>query len=306
MGIVFIFFVPNDKVLGRLIGLALPDYLFAIPIFFIIIKKLDFHRLNEYWGRALKFNVVLIPHYLSGVLLASSDRLMIANMIGNDKVAVYSMMYTCASIVGLFYSAASSALTPFYLQSIKEEKYDELNKKTISAIFVTVALSSMVMFIAPEILKFFAPSGYYEGISLIPILIFGLYLNFFYLLFSNFAFYYEKKYFITTATIVGALINIGLNYWLLPIYGYKAAAYTTVIGYLILAIANYILCRRLTGRKIFNMKAILSIMFGFLVVTVISMLLYSCFVARLCIALTVFVLIVIYRKKILVVFKKGV
>ena len=303
LGIVLILMMPGDKVFGRLFGLAIPDFIFGIVIFFVIIRKTRFKDINKYWMRAIKFNVILIPHYLSGVLLSSSDRIMISSMIGDDKAGIYSMMYSCASIVGMFYSSASSAIAPFFLSSIKNKNYEGLNNKVIQAIIVTVCCSMVGIIVAPEILQFFAPSEYHEGLILIPILMFGMYLNFFYLLFSNFAFYYEKKYFITIATLVSAFINIVLNYIFIPIYGYQVAAWTTGIGYLFLATINYFIYRKLVDEKIFNMKKIISIIGIFAICTVVAIALYPYFILRFILIIIALIFTYKNRTRIISVFR---
>ena len=52
--------------------------------------------------------------------------------------------------------------------------------------------------------------------------------------------YKKKTLFISINTVISVVVNIGLNYWLIPIFGYTAAAYTTAFSYILLFTLHYI------------------------------------------------------------------
>ena len=55
----------------------------------------------------------------------------------------------------------------------------------------------------------------------------------------------KKKTFITLSlSIIAALINIGLNIWLIPLYGYTAGSVTTVIAYLLYLVLSIMFSRK--------------------------------------------------------------
>jgi O-antigen/teichoic acid export membrane protein len=63
---------------------------------------------------------------------------------------------------------------------------------------------------------------------------------FYYTMYVNYAFYEKKTYLISIFTIIAGGINIGLNYLWIPQYGYSAAAWTTLVSYLILFLLHYL------------------------------------------------------------------
>ena len=65
-------------------------------------KKL-FHR--EYWKYALCFNLPLVPHYLSQIVLNQSDRIMIDKFCGTAAAGYYSVAYSLAMVMQIFNSA---------------------------------------------------------------------------------------------------------------------------------------------------------------------------------------------------------
>ena len=76
-------------------------------------------------------------------------------------------------------------------------------------------------------------------------------------------------------TLIGTLANILLNYIFIPIYGYKVAAYTTFVGYFIIALAHYFVSRKIVGRDIYNIKKICCFLAILFIGTVATVFLYQ-------------------------------
>ena len=83
-------------------------------------------------------------------------------------------------------------------------------------------------------------SNYSEGLSAIPPIIGMAFLNALYNVYASIEFYHKKSVGIAVATIIAAALNIGLNAWLIPIYGLSAAAYTTLIANAVLTFCHFI------------------------------------------------------------------
>ena len=101
---------------------------------------------------------------------------------------------------------------------------------------------------------------YYEAIYLMPPIAAGIFFTSFYNLFSNVLLYYKKTKLIMIATFIATITNVILNYIFIQIYGYIAAAYTTLVAFLILAIIQFVFMRIvLEGKKLFNDRFLWSI-----------------------------------------------
>ena len=101
-------------------------------------------------------------------------------------------------------------------------------------------LCVVISLMAPELLMILAPSNYSEGLSAIPPIIGMAFLNALYNVYASIEFYHKKSVGIAVATIIAAALNIGLNAWLIPIYGLSAAAYTTLIANAVLTFCHFI------------------------------------------------------------------
>jgi O-antigen/teichoic acid export membrane protein len=69
-------------------------------------------------------------------------------------------------------------------------------------------------------------------------------------LFAKFEFYYERTSLIMIASVIGAVLNVALNYWLIPILGYEVAGYTTLICYVMYAAVHYWFMNRICREKL--------------------------------------------------------
>ncbi len=251
------YFIPSDRVLGRILGLSIPTVLYAIVLACIIFKNTDVKTLTSYWKKGLKFNIPLIPHYLASILLASSDRFMLKILVGDAEAGLYTVAYSYASLSLIVFTALNNIYNPSSMKCIAEEKYDELSRSTESLVSISVLFSILMMLLAPEGILILGGKQYMETIYAIPILMVGIFFSSFYFVFSNIEFVHEKTKGIFPITLLGAGVNILLNYLFIPKYGYLAASATTLVGYLIVAICHYAVGYKILGKNVYNMKAIM-------------------------------------------------
>ena len=254
----------NDKVTARILGLVLVEVLGYSPLLFIQLKKGRKFYSYDSWTYALSFNIPLVPHYLSQVVLNSADRIMINDMIGSSEAGIYSVAYSLSSIMLLFNNALMQTLSPWIYQKIKSERIKEISPVAYLSLMLVAVVNLFLILIAPEAISLFAPVSYRQAIWAIPPIAMSVYFMFCYDLFAKFAFYYEKTKLIMYASMVGAAINVVLNYIFINIFGYVAAGYTTLLCYIIYSVAHYSLMNRIcrgksNGIKPYNTKKILFI-----------------------------------------------
>ena len=85
---IFMVLNADDKVTARILSILIVQLLLYTGLFFIQMQRGKTFFSGHYWRYALAFNIPLIPHYLSGVILASSDRIMIQQMVGNAEAGI--------------------------------------------------------------------------------------------------------------------------------------------------------------------------------------------------------------------------
>lgn len=238
----------EDKVTARIIGLALSQLAVCAWMFFAHVRRCGRLFSRPFWIYALKFNIPLIPHYLAQNVLSSSDRIMIERMVSADAAGLYSLACSVAAVMNLFSSALIQSLSPWIYEKIKRREEDQIQRTLAASTAVMAAAVLALIVLAPEVVRVFAPASYYEAVRAIPPVAMGAYFTYLYNIFSHYEFYYQKTSFISLATIAAAVLNLGLNFIFIPLFGYVAAGYTTLICFIAYAAGHDLVMRRIADR----------------------------------------------------------
>lgn len=227
-----------------------------------IALKNRFRVNTAFWRQAFFFNLPLIPHYLSAYLLSSSDKLMISRMIGDAATAYYSVAHSVAFVVLVVWTAAHASLIPFIYENCKTKNYSTISKVTLPILAVFDATCILLILLAPEAIALMATRDYREAIYVVPPVVAGVFFQVHYFLYADVLYYYKKPRYVMYGSIAAASANIALNWLFIPRFGYIAAAWTTLVCYLLQAAIDYWAMRRVIREKIYDMRlvALLSVL----------------------------------------------
>lgn len=299
----------QDKVTARILGLTLVEVVIYSWLYFSQMKrgKIFYHKL--FWKHALLFNLPLIPHYLSQTVLNNSDRVMISSLVNDSSAGIYSLAYSISLIMTLFNTALTQTISPWLYKKIKAKDIDTVSGVAYGSLSIIAAVNLLLIAFAPEVVKIFAPVNYYDAIWVIPPVAMSVYFMFAYDLFAKFEFYYEKTKYIMIATAASAIMNIVLNYIFIRIFGYIAAAYTTLFCYILYAIFHYMfmlhICKaEFNGKVPYNTKTLLKITAVFVSGGFALLLTYKTPVIRYLAISVIFVAIVVFRNRIKAIIQK--
>ena len=304
--VVGIFLVTHfeDKVTARILGLVLVEVIAYTGCFVSqIIRGKRFYS-YKFWKYSIFYNLPLIPHYLSQVVLINSDRIMINKFVGSSAAGIYGLAYSLAMVMTLFNIALMNTLNPWIYQKIKDKEYKKIEPVAYISLSIIAFVNLFLITLAPEVVKIFAPSSYYKAVYCIPPVAMSVLFIFMYDLFAKYAFYYEKTKLIMLASIGGAVLNIVLNYVGIKLFGYVTAAYTTLICYMVYALFHYILMRKVCneycdGIKPYNDRILLGIVVVFLLFGFGLLLTYSYIVIRYFIVILMVIIVIVNKKRIL-------
>lgn len=244
----------DNRVNGLVWGIAIANLVCYFPLFISQMRTGKKFFSAEVWKYSFKLGVPLIPHYLSSVVLSSSDRIMIQKLIGENPAGIYNLAYTISICGTMINQAVLQTIQPWMFQKIKEERYDEIRKMAYPALIGIGGINLVVILVAPELIRIFAPASYLEAVWVMPPVSMSVYYMFMYNLFSNFEFYFEKPYYVSAATFIGAGLNVLLNYIFIQLYGYVAAGYTTLACYFAFCVAHYFFMRIVLKKECIDTK----------------------------------------------------
>ena len=273
----------------------------AVIWLYLLLKGKQFYC-KEYWKMSLAISIPLIGYNIAGQVLNVSDRMMIGRLVNNSAVGIYGTLYTVSSLSLLVWQAINASFVPYLFQNIDKKEH---NIKQISNMLLEVyaVIAVLLTFFAPEIVKILATKEYYEAIYIMPSIAAGVFFTSYANLYSNLAVYYKESKYVMYPAIVAAILNLVLNYVFIKIFGYMAAAYTTLFSYIILAILQVIwsakVCKENNNEinNIYDNKRMLLLAIVTTLVSLMAIPLYSNTIVRyLFIAIGIVVASIIVRR----------
>ena len=246
---------------GRLYASNMISYLIAGVLWVsLVLRGKKFYK-KEYWKFSLQLSIPLIGYAFANQVLNVSDRMMISHMVDNSAVGIYGTLYTVSSISLMVWGAINSSFVPYLYENIEKEnsgvkKYSQMLMGSYAIIAV------LLTFVAPEIVRILATEEYYESIYIMPPIAGGVFLTCVSNMYSNVLIYYKKTHYIMYSAVTAAVANVVLNFIFISRYGYMAAAYTTLVAYIILAVIQMLGARKVCKQKrgedyeVYNDKAV--------------------------------------------------
>lgn len=301
-GIIAVMFISRTAAAKIYVQMATVSIIGLILVIVSLLKNKSFYNISI-WKYSLSFCIPLLPHYFSEIVLSCSDRIMIKAMCGSSDVAIYSIAYSVGSIIYVIICSINSAFIPYQYKKIKAEEYDILAKTTNIVISAVAVILLGIMLFAREIVLIFGGNKYEDSIKLIIPICLGLYFNYVFQLFARVQEYYEQKHTIVIASVTCAGLNIGLNYFFIKIFGYKAAAYTTFLCYCLFCILHYFFykkaCKKHLNRGIYDIRSLLTISCLLLLLSILVSFINDIIFIKYLLLICGCVCIVIFKKRII-------
>lgn len=248
----------QQRYIGRILGTIIP--MFVMGIIFFIKISIEGHCFIDlkYWMYALKISLPMIPHGLAMIVLGQIDRAMIMKICGESEAGIYSFGYSYGILLSMVTNAVNDAIQPMIYGQLEKKDDTAVNRLVVQMITLSIVLAKAVMVVGPEALRILGPVEYFDARWTICPVVIGTLFQFVYQNFSLVEVYYKKTITMAIGSILAAIINISLNMIFITKYGYLAAAYTTLASYAFLMIFHYVGAWKVAGRKIFQIRIVLS------------------------------------------------
>ena len=202
--------------------------------------------------KMLLFGLPYLPASIAAMIVQVIDRPIMRALTDDATLGIYQANYKLGIFMMLFVSMFQYAWQPFFLTNAKEKNAKEIFSKvlTLFAIVGAVILVSLSLFV-DEIAKINIYGGhtiigheYLGGLVIVPIILFGYYFHGFYVNFNAGLYIEEKTKYFPAVTGAGAIVNIVVNFALIPTMGIVGAALATLASYFVMAIGLFIVSQK--------------------------------------------------------------
>jgi len=219
---------------GLLIGYLIASLIMLMLYLTVVFKDISLAFKKHIFCQAMVFSAPLILHELSGWILELSDRVILQWYVSLDQVGIYSLAYSYGSLMSLVAYSINIAWVPMLFR-VDAEKKDNLPVRlgqlgTYFALILCLVGAFLGLMARPIITMMTSPL-YHKASEIAPWIVLGLLLSGLYYFPVNFLFLRKKTVVISLVMILTSLINISLNFWMVPLHGAIAAAWTTCISY---------------------------------------------------------------------------
>ncbi|MFA6873802.1 MAG: lipopolysaccharide biosynthesis protein, partial [Bacteroidaceae bacterium] len=192
------------------------------------------------WKEMLCYCSPILLLGIAGILNQTVDKLLYPFLFSDKKEAVvqlgiYGAATKIAMILGLLTQAFRYAYEPFVFNASKEDAKNShrMYSEAMKYFVVFGLFAFLVVMFYLDVLKYLIAPSYWGGLKVVPIVMAGALLMGVYF---NLSFWYKLTdetrwgaYF----SMAGCVVVIGMNFLLVPTYGYIASAWAGFTGYAI-------------------------------------------------------------------------
>lgn len=272
-----------------------------------IIKNIKFSFNGILFKKLLQFGLPYLPAGLATVMIQVIDRPILKYLTDSSTLGIYQANYKLGIFMMLFVSMFQYAWQPFFLQHAKDEKAKEIFSKVLTFfVLAGVSLTLVLSLFIEDIVslniggRYLIGKDYWGGIFIVPVILIAYVFNGMYVNFTAGIYIEEKTSFVPLVTGFGAIINIILNFILIPIIGIMGAALATLGSYMIMAAGLYRVSQKFYRIK-YEWNKIALIFLSLIIVSVLYYISYNYFEVLFLykVVLLLFFLIMIFLFKII-------
>lgn len=295
--ILIIFVFINDKYFGRVIGLILPMFILGIYYYYLILKNGWNLEYKKYWSYALKISLPFIPHTLGMVLLTQLDRIMIIKLVGNSAAGLYSFGFSYAAIIAIFSNAISQSFQPWLYENYKNGNINDIKSTSNNIVLGLSFLLLLMITFGPEAIKLLGPNSFWDAKYVIMPIVIGSFFQYLAATYSIIQLYHKKTIFIPIGTILAAIVNFILIIILIPLYGFKGAAFATLFSFLVQALFHMIIYKKVAKQTIYDDKYMWTITIIVSLLSYILFLTYDQILLRYMLSLSIFLSLFYFQRR---------
>lgn len=222
-----------------IIALPLAALVSAATLEFIFwILNRDWFKIKkiraDYIKPLLRIALPLLPNFVIYWVFNSSDRLMIANLIGTGASGIYAVGSKLGHASQLIYTAFAGGWQYFSFATMKEKNQVRSNSLIFEYLGLISFASTMFVFALSEtIYQWLFTGDYVSGYIVAPYLFLAPLLQMLFQVMANQFLIVKKTWPNLFILSSGAILNIGLNLLLIPTIGIEGAAIATLVGYVV-------------------------------------------------------------------------
>ena len=221
------------------------DYLIISVALFLMYRKNGGQKLSFSWSLGKELfsrSKYYIVSSMMVTIFAQTDKIMIKNMVGNAENGYYSTAVTCAGMTGFVFVAIIDSLRPIIFETKNKNQVDfERNMTLLYSIIIYLGLAQSIgmTILARPIIRILFGQAYMPAISLLQIIVWYTTFSYMGSVRNIWILAEENQKYLWVINFSGAIMNVAVNFVLIPKFGAAGAAIASVITQFF---TNFVLC----------------------------------------------------------------
>lgn len=196
--------------------------------------------------KMLHFSLPLVPTVVATWILNLSDRYVILYFLGEGEVGIYGIGGRFITLVNMIVSGVSMAYTTFAYSNVDNPEAKKQYSSVLNLMYVLLAgIAFIISLFAKEIVQLMAAPAYALAYEPMRDMMFAQVIYAISTITSYGIYFKKKSGYALISTTIAAVVNLVLNFMLIPKFGIAAAAATTLVGYVIMFLINYVVSQKL-------------------------------------------------------------
>ena len=255
LSLALMFTVCSEKRdLGRILGVTITMFAIAVVLLISLFRRARPRVNKKYWKFSFLYSIPIVPHGVSQVLLGQFDRIMIRNIVSDSAAGIYSLAGNIKLILTIITTSIATAWGNWFYEQMEKNDIEKIKKYAVLITAMFTVLCVGMMGISPELIFVLGGKEYDAGKYVAIPMIVDAVILFIYNVIVQSEYYKKKTVNIMIGTIVAAVIDIVLNVVFIPMYGFVAAAYTTLFAYICYLILHLVISYRLVKFSVLPAK----------------------------------------------------
>lgn len=195
----------------------------------------------------LSFGVPLVFNFVSYWVLQLSDRYLLSHFGSLAQTASYAVAYSLGGVLNIVVVSPFILAWPAAMFAIAKRDDAAHAFQQVFRWFSIVLLFAAFAFslISIAVLDLLFPPAYHSAAPIIPIIALSIMFYGVYNIFAVGVGVRRKTWLTATFMTLAALVNVGVNIVLIPLYGSMGAAVSTLVAYAFLTLSTYVVNQRI-------------------------------------------------------------
>jgi O-antigen/teichoic acid export membrane protein len=202
------------------------------------------------WKQMIRYAYPVLIAGIAFSINETFDRILLDYLLPPDiaetEIGMYSACYKIALFMTLFGTAYKLGIEPYFFRHAKSERPQENYARILEFFVIFGALILLTVVVFADLLKpiIVRSEAYWEAMWIVPVILMA---NLCLGIYHNLSVWYkitDRTKFGAYISTFGALITLILNFWLIPIIGYKGSALATLSAYGSMMLLSYYFGRK--------------------------------------------------------------